>query len=172
MRTKRPADPLDLRLGRDAAAAGTIPLAFFSGSRSSRWHSYYSSDQRERFAGEMFLSRFFSTAAAVKRAALALPGQGPPEARKNSKTKEIPHTLPPKNSHAIGPCHTPTKGSQPTDPSGGQRREYDERPKTDSPPHAENLAARHTVSCDRRCIRKSNGPAVGGMSPNGTNDCR
>ena len=81
----------------------------------------------------IFLPTGGYAAFAVKRAALVLPGQGPPEAKKKQRHQEktkptqqnSPKSLsrcPPTKSHAHHPSHAPTKGSKPTDPSGGQHR--------------------------------------------------
>ena len=112
------------------------------------------------FAPVIFLLTGGYAASAVKRAALALPGQGPPEANKKTKTprkKQSPHNI--THQNAITRC-PPQKVTLTTPVIRQQRaasrqtirgaaKEQDERPKTDRPHQTKKLAARPAVSWKR-----------------------
>ena len=105
------------------------------------------------FAPVIFLLTGGYAAFAVKRAALALPGQGPPEANK----KQNPHS----NTHQNAITRCPPQKVTLTTPVIRQQRaasrqtirgaakEQDERPKTDRPHQTKKLAARPAVSWKR-----------------------
>ena len=74
----------------------------------------------------------------VKRTALAAGGK---KEIKKENNNTPPKKAAPQKSHAKNPNHTPTKGSKPTDPTGGSVTEREQRPKTKSHNHAISLAA-------------------------------
>ena len=82
------------------------------------------------------------TATVVKRTALALPGQGPPEAREKEQNKiKLPSLSRPPQKSREQPLAPANKRQQADRPNGGGCTEREQRPKTNSQYHAIGQAA-------------------------------